>query len=66
MLHELIGLKNNRLDLGKGDQPKINIDSKDFNVNDLKVDFPSFFSELLDRNSLCLAIKTLSSTTTCS
>lgn len=37
MLHELIGLKNNRLDLVKGDQPKININSKDFNVNDLKV-----------------------------
>jgi len=37
MLHELIGLKNNRLDLGKGEQQKINVDSKDFNINDLKV-----------------------------
>ena len=37
MLHELIGLKNNRLDLGKGDGQKINIEAKDFNVNDLKV-----------------------------
>lgn len=37
MLHELIGLKNNRLDLGKGEGQKINIEAKDFNVNDLKV-----------------------------
>ena len=37
MLHELIGLKNNRLDLGKGETQKVNIEAKDFNVNDLKV-----------------------------
>ena len=43
MLHELIGLKNNRLDLGKGDQPKINVNSKDFNVNDLKVNILFYY-----------------------
>ena len=37
MLHELIGLKNNRVDLGKAGDVKINIESKDFNMNDLKV-----------------------------
>ena len=53
MLHELIGLKNNRLDLGKGDQPKINVNSKDFNVNDLKVNILFYLLWLKNSLGIC-------------
>ena len=63
MLHELIGLKDNRLDLGKGEE-KININSKDFNINDLKVIINKlnvlFNQKILERNLWFHVIKILS------